>query len=897
MEWSGSEMLKKLLCASQSISEPLRNRLADWAWLAKVVGSWETLKTRGKRRLWLESLESRYAMIAEGALLSVDQVISSAGLLGSISGTVNWGDGSQTPVTVESTPATGSLKARIDYSLDSTGFFNAGERRAALQAAADFVFSRFSDSLSAIVPSGADTWKATFFSPVTGLQVTVDNPVVAANEIVIYAGARNLGTGTAGLGGPGGFGAFGSVDWLNNVRTRGQSGASASPATDIGPWGGSITFNPNLNWYFGTDLSGIQTNQYDFLTVATHELMHLAGFGTAASWTALVTGNSFNGLQSKANNAGQSVPLSSDRAHWAENTSSDGQEALMDPSIDNTGIRKLPTTLDFAGLDDIGWTFASQQTRITASKHYADDGNFPVQVTLVGSKAGSINLSLSNSIVTNVAPTIEQVSNTSIQVGSVLSVIDLGKFTDPGFGASEKFTFSIDWGDGTAPDSGNATIDSPGSAGVTTSGSFNGSHTFTQTGNFTVKYRITDDNGGSAEKSFQVQVTAPTQLALSLDKSTVDENAGTNAAILTIKLSGAAAGQPASINLTSSNPGKATIASSVVIPAGSTSINVLISVLDNSFLDGDKTVSFNATLGSINAVAPANITILDKESITLTLNVSTIREDGGVGATVLRVTRNNTDIGDPLSVNLNSNRPSKASLPASTIIPSGQSFVDVPVTAVDNNLLDGSVNVVLSASTPIAAYTANQVTIEVSDFEPIQFAGSPITITESANAAQTNVTLSIPVAAPATGIAVNLSSLPAQQLVFPSQVTIPAGQTSVTFVVKAVDDTLFESPINVSLSASATGYTPSSFQITIEDGDISPWTNTLNSFDIDGNSFIDLNDALNLINFTFRNGSGVLPLTANPSGLFADVNGDGSCTSIDILLVINFLFRNGPTAV
>ena len=65
--------------------------------------------------------------------------------------------------------------------------------------------------------------------------------------------------------------------------------------------------------------------------------------------------------------------------------------------------------------------------------------------------------------VNNVAPTITAVAaNQTVNEGQLLSITDIITFSDPGFGAGETFTFSIDWGDGTAPSTGSATIDTPG---------------------------------------------------------------------------------------------------------------------------------------------------------------------------------------------------------------------------------------------------------------------------------------------------------------------------------------------------------------------------------------------------------------------------------------------------
>ena len=52
-------------------------------------------------------------------------------------------------------------------------------------------------------------------------------------------------------------------------------------------------------------------------------------------------------------------------------------------------------------------------------------------------------------------------------------------------------------------DAGPATIDVPGSAGVHTAGSFDGSHTYADNGVYTVTVTISDDDGGSTSATFR----------------------------------------------------------------------------------------------------------------------------------------------------------------------------------------------------------------------------------------------------------------------------------------------------------------------------------------------------------------------------------------------------------
>ena len=192
-----------------------------------------------------------------------------------------------------------------------------------------------------------------FTNPSADRTVTIDNATIDADTIVVFVGARNISS--LAFGGPGGYSSSGSEAWLDLVAARGQPGALENPESDFGPWGGSITFDSGTNWYFGATTEALNSGAYDFLSVATHELGHVLGVGTAASWSRYVFDNSFSGPNSMAeNDAGPGeVPLADD-AHFQEELEEGGQEVAMDPTL-LAGTRKNFTALDFAALKDIGW--------------------------------------------------------------------------------------------------------------------------------------------------------------------------------------------------------------------------------------------------------------------------------------------------------------------------------------------------------------------------------------------------------------------------------------------------------------------------------------------------------------------------------------------------------------
>ena len=342
-------------------------------------------------------------MTAEAQTFSINQTVDVSGLGGAISGTVNWGDGTSSAASVTASPTQGPLKIRLDYSLDSSGFFSNQTRRNVLQSVADSFISKFADSLSAIQPTATDHWTASVTNPTTGGVSSFTDPVIAANEIVIYVGARVLGGDVRGTATTGAFSVTAQHQaFVTAVTTRGQAGAITSPATDYGPWGGSIAFDSVTDWYFGNNVSGIGASQIDFLSVAEHEILHVLGFGTSNSFNAKVTANGFVGANATASFGASPVPLESVQ-HWASTVKSNGEFAIMTSSV-GAGTRKQATRLDLAALQDIGWQLITPQATFTANHIYGDNGSFTVGVNLIGATFGSTTVNSTASI-TNVSPT------------------------------------------------------------------------------------------------------------------------------------------------------------------------------------------------------------------------------------------------------------------------------------------------------------------------------------------------------------------------------------------------------------------------------------------------------------------------------------------------------------
>ncbi len=275
----------------------------------------------------------------------------------------------------------------LDYTYAGGSFFstataNGVKARASVQAAADYFSTILTDSLPQVsrpsnyisTPPGGGTpvtyswtWEARFDNPSSGSEVSIANPVIPADQYRIYVGARDLPGSTLGVGGPGGYGSNSSGGYytaaqLVEIQAIGADFAElldnrSQGAGNFGAWGGSLSFDTTSNWNYDHTIAPVG-GQNDLYSVALHELAHALGMGTSSEWNALVSAGKFTGPNAYAAN-GNSQP-SVTGGHWANGTtstvfgSSTSQEAAMDPTI-TTGTRKFWTTLDAAGLADIGW--------------------------------------------------------------------------------------------------------------------------------------------------------------------------------------------------------------------------------------------------------------------------------------------------------------------------------------------------------------------------------------------------------------------------------------------------------------------------------------------------------------------------------------------------------------
>ncbi len=210
-----------------------------------------------------------------------------------------------------------------------------------------------------------------------------------------------------------------------------------------------------------------------------------------------------------------------------------------------------------------------------------------------------------------------------------------------------------------------------------------------------------------------VQVDDAEQLLLQLDQTEVGENAGAGAVHLTITRENTDIDSSLTVQLASSDTTEGMLPPEVTIPAGQASIDVAVDIVDDTLLDGAQHVSFSASAIGYLETAPVTLTVLDHETLTVSVSPSELDEEPeGVGQTEITVRRNNTDIDTDLVVTLQTDA-TELTLPDQVVIPAGEDSVVVSATVVRDYVIDGDQNVVVTAVA--AGYVDGQASVTVRD--------------------------------------------------------------------------------------------------------------------------------------------------------------------------------------
>ena len=304
-----------------------------------------------------------------------------------------------------------AILVQFDYSYDAANgnFFGQNPAaKATLDTAAADLSHLITTSLGA-VPTDVFTgsgdgatikfdWSLSFPNPATGATVTLQNFSLAPDIVVFRVGMRPLSAALISAG------ASVTASLLPSIVTSSSQGyatataaaqaasdavmargsgpimgsvtgsfATASYTAKYGAFGGSIWFDndrdnnglpdstASLLDYWHVDAgSPVPADKYDLYTAAMREMIKGLGFGASQSWKSLAQGTSWIGPNVDRAFGGSSADLVTTDGYVTPGLTGirllDGttQEALMSPTL-AIGIRKTPTTLDAAFLQDFGY--------------------------------------------------------------------------------------------------------------------------------------------------------------------------------------------------------------------------------------------------------------------------------------------------------------------------------------------------------------------------------------------------------------------------------------------------------------------------------------------------------------------------------------------------------------
>lgn len=269
------------------------------------------------------------------------------------------------------------------------------------------------------------------------------------------------------------------------------------------------------------------------------------------------------------------------------------------------------------------------------------------------------------------------------------------------------------------------------------------------------------------------------ELVLSLPAE-VQENAGLLAGAGLVGIGGTNAVDLV-VALSNNRPDLLSLPASVVIVAGATNASFDLVILDDSLLNGSRTVNVTAS-APLHASTSASVVVNDDETTSLSLQVPGLVEEGSGTCTgrVFAATPPDRDV----DISLFSSNTNRVQPPPSIVLPAGQTSASFLLGLPNDFQLDGNELVTLTAHVQNWGDGTN--TLMVMD--------------------RTNMTLTLPTplvegqwatglvqasACATTNLTISLATGDNPALLLPATLQLPAGQLSNTFAFQAVDDAVY----------------------------------------------------------------------------------------------------------
>ncbi len=311
------------------------------------------------------------------------------------------------------------------------------------------------------------------------------------------------------------------------------------------------------------------------------------------------------------NVAPSSVAINVSAATLNENGSTTLSGSFVDPgTLDthvvtiNWGDGSAPQTVNLA---------AGVLTFSGVAHQYLQDGNDAVSVTVADDHTTTAAVTTPVTV-NNVAPSTVAINLSAPTINENGSTMLSGSFTDPG--SLDTHVLTINWGDGSAPQTVNL------AAGVLT---FSGvAHQYLQDGNDSISVTVADDHATTAAVATPVTVNnvAPSNVSISLTAPTINENGSTT-------LNGSFT-DPGTLDthVVTINWGDGSPAQTVNLTAGTTTFSVPHQYLQDGNYPISVTVADNGGGISASVSTPATVNNVAPSNVAVSLTAATINENG-----------------------------------------------------------------------------------------------------------------------------------------------------------------------------------------------------------------------------------------------------------------------------
>lgn len=280
------------------------------------------------------------------------------------------------------------------------------------------------------------------------------------------------------------------------------------------------------------------------------------------------------------------------------------------------------------------------------------------------------------------------------------------------------------------------------------------------------------------------------------------------------------------IKLQSDYGSKFKIPSSITIPAGQSSVNVVVEALDDNTPNVDEIVSFTASADKYNK-AMMFVELMDNDipSLQLEINRNAVSEAAGPLAITAKLHRvNNLD--KKITVKFTDDSDSEIHYGRNTIVmEKGVETVTFNLGPIDNVVVDGERTYNITASVWIASCNCNATSERTGGVVSVPLTiydndGSTLDLTSSTSILEEGGEMYVTVkrnSDTTQELLVNLSSDSDSIIKYLKTVTIPAGASSASFVVKSNNNLVAKDGFNAILYAEADGFSKANLWFTVSD--------------------------------------------------------------------------------